>query len=297
MNRIDLGPVTITRVLEWAGPVSTVDEFFPDVPRTTWTDNQDWLAPHFWRPHDNAHPVALQSWLVHSQGRNILIDTGAGNDKTRPTNPTFDHLNTNYLEQLATVGLQPDDIDVVVNTHLHIDHVGWNTVKHSDAWTPTFRNATYFLPERDLAYYDGPNINPAARLHIDDSVLPVLQAGQATTFTDTHRIDKHLTLKSAPGHTPGTSVVKLEAGTSKAVFVGDVIHNPVQIGNPQSNSCFCVDPTAARTSRHQLLNWAADNHALILPAHFGGAGAAEVAHHGNTFNIKRWAPFTAPPPV
>ncbi len=134
-------------------------------------------------------------------------------------------------------------------------------------------------------------------MHIDDSVVPVLRAGQAVVFGDGYRVDGHLTLQSAPGHTPGSSVVILDSGTHKAAFVGDVLHNPVQIIEPDSNSCFCMDPAAARRSRHRLLSWAADHGALVLPAHFGGAGAAEITRRGDTFHVKRWAPLAAPPPV
>jgi len=241
--------------------------------------------------------VALQSWLLRSEGKNILIDTGGGNGKSRPSNPAFDHLDTQFLEQLAAAGLQPDDIDVVVNTHLHVDHVGWNTVPDDGEWVPTFRNATYLLPEQDLAYFEAASTDPARRRHIDDSVVPVLEAGQAITFAGSYRIDEHLTLEGAPGQTPGSSVVQLHSGTDRAVFVGDVLHNPVQVIQPDANSCFCLDPDAARTTRHRLLSWAADNVALVLPAHFGGAGASEVTRQGNAFQVKRWAPFAAPRPI
>lgn len=199
---------------------------------------------------------------------------------------------TDYLDQLAAAGLGPEDIDVVVTTHLHVDHVGWNTVRHDGAWVPTFPDATYLLPEQDLAHCAAPGTDPARRLHVDDSVVPVQQARQAVTSTDAYRIDEHLTLESAPGHTPGTSVVKVHSGGEQAAFVGDILHNPVQIVDPDSKSCFCLDPIAARSSRLRLLGWAADHHALVIPAHFGGAGAADVARKGDTFHVKGWAPST-----
>ncbi len=146
MTSIELGSVTVTRLMEWTGPVMTVDAFFPDVDQQIWDANKHWLAPDFWRPADDAHPVTLQTWLLRSDGKNILIDTGAGRGKQRPTNPAFDQLDTDLLEPLADVGLQPDDIDIVVNTHLHIDHVGWNTIQQDGEWTSTFPNATYLFP-------------------------------------------------------------------------------------------------------------------------------------------------------
>lgn len=297
MNSIELGEVTVTRLMEWHGPVLTVDAFFPDLARTTWLENEHWLAPDFWRPSDDANPVALQSWLLRSEGRNILIDAGGGNGKSRPANPAFDDLDTDFIGQLGAAGLRPEDIDLVVNTHLHVDHVGWNTLRRDGEWVPTFPNATYLFPERDLAYFDAPGMDPARRLHIDDSVTPVLRARQAVATGDSYRIDSNLTLEGAPGHTPGSSVVILRSGTDSAAFVGDVLHNPVQMIVPDSNSCFCVDPTAARTSRRRLLAWAADNRALVVPAHLGGPGAAEVGRRGEGFQIRRWAPFAGPQPI
>lgn len=143
MSTVELGAVTITRLMEWNGPILTVDAFFPDLDRTAWDDNRAWLAPDFWRPADDAHPVALQSWLLRSDGRNILVDTGGGSGKSRPANPVFDHLDTDLLAALDAVGLRPEDIDVVVNTHLHVDHVGWNTVSLGRGVGPD-------LPERHL---------------------------------------------------------------------------------------------------------------------------------------------------
>lgn len=295
VNSVQLGAVNVTRLIEWTGPVLTVDEFFPDVDQQTWVDNQSWLAPDFWRPADNAFPVTLQSWLLRSADQNILIDTGGGNGKPRPSNPAFDHLDNPYLEQLAAAGLAPADINLVVNTHLHIDHVGWNTVWHDGGWVPTFPNARYLFPKDDLAYFDAPGTDPVRRLHIDDSVVPVLHAGQADLFDGTYRIDEHLTMQSAPGHTPGSSVVMLNSGTSRAAFVGDVLHSPVQIIEHDHNSCFCLDPAAARESRRRVLRWAADNDALVLPAHLGGSGAAQITRRGDNFQIRGWAPF--PPAI
>lgn len=267
---MQLGAVTVTRLVEWTGPVLTVDAFFPDIERQVWVDNQDWLAPDFWRPADGAHPVTLQSWLLRSNGRNILIDTGGGNGKDRPTNPTFHHLDTDLLGPLAAEGLRPDDIDMVVNTHLHIDHVGWNTVQHDGEWAPTFPNATYLFPQADLAYFHKPGTDPARRVHIDDSVTPVQQANQAVLFSDAYRIDEHLTLEGAHGHTPGSTVVKLCSGTDRAVFAATCCTTPSRSCSPTATAASAwtprphADPVAAcsagqpTTARSSFLRTSAD---------------------------------------
>lgn len=291
MTRLQIGSVMVTRLVEWVGPVLTVGAFFPDVEHRVWVEHQELLAPNFWNPADDTHPVTLQSWLVQSGGRNILVDTGGGAGKSRPTNLAFDHMTTDLPRALAAAGLALDDIDVVVNTHLHIDHVGWNTIQQDGGWTPTFRNATYLFPRADLAYFEAAGTAPERRLHIDDSVVPVIQAGRAVLYEETYQIDDHLTLQAAPGHTPGSSVVTVTSGLECAVFAGDVLHNPVQILRPDCNSCFCLDPAEARRSRRRLLSWAADSGATVLPAHFGGAGAARVAQDRGAFRVENWAPF------
>jgi glyoxylase-like metal-dependent hydrolase (beta-lactamase superfamily II) len=125
----------------------------------------------------------------------------------------------------------------------------------------------------------------------EDSVAPVHQAGQTLLWEISHRIDAGLRLDTAPGHTPGSCVLTLTSGTDRAVFVGDMLHNPVQILEPDTNSCFCEDPAGARATRRKVLGWAADNSALVIPAHLGGHGAAEVVRDGSKFAIKGWAPF------
>jgi glyoxylase-like metal-dependent hydrolase (beta-lactamase superfamily II) len=126
----------------------------------------------------------------------------------------------------------------------------------------------------------------------EDSVAPVHQAGLTRLWEDGHRIDGNLRLEPAPGHTPGSSVLRLESGTDRALFVGDLMHSPVQILEPDANSCFCEAPAEARATRRRLLGTAAEDNALVFPAHLGGHGAAEVVRDGAGFAIKGWAPFS-----
>lgn len=127
-EQITLGDVTITRVKEFYGSARLAPElFFPDSPDGAWQEQRHWLAPDFWNPRTNECHTAIQSWLLRSQGRTILVDTGVGNHKDRPYAPVWNRLDTDYLDNLAAAGVSPEDVDIVVNTHLHIDHVGWNT--------------------------------------------------------------------------------------------------------------------------------------------------------------------------
>ncbi|MCT2593072.1 MBL fold metallo-hydrolase [Streptomyces sp. N2-109] len=297
MDEITLGEVTVTRVEEYFGPVGmTPDTFFPEAPKDVWESGRSWLVPDFLDAATNVCVSAIQTWLLRSEGRNILIDTGVGNHKERPYAPVWGHLETDFLGNLARAGVRPEDVDVVVNTHLHVDHVGWNTYLDGREWVPTFPNATYLVPRADFDFWNPanghqPRLGRGNQNVFEDSVAPVHEAGRTLLWEGSHRIDGNLRLDAAPGHTPGSSVITLGSGTDRAVFVGDLLHSPVQIMEPDANSCFCEDPEGARTTRHRILGWAADHGALVFPAHLGGHGAAEVRREGGKFAIEEWAPF------
>ncbi|MFB1044821.1 MBL fold metallo-hydrolase [Streptomyces chrestomyceticus] len=295
---IELGNVTITRVREYFGPVHmTPDTFFPDVPEETWEKNSSWMSPDFLDPDTRVVNSAIQTWLLRSEGKTILVDTGVGNHKERPYSPVWSHLDTGFLAALARAGAAPEDVDIVINTHLHVDHVGWNTYLDGRNWIPTFPNATYLMPKDDFDFWNPANghqpiLGRGNQNVFEDSVAPVHEAGLTRLWESSHRIDANLRLDAAPGHTPGSSVLTLASGTDRAVFVGDLLHSPAQILAPDANSCFCEDPAGARATRREVLGRAADTNALVIPAHLGGHGAAEVVRDGSRFAIKGWAPFT-----
>ncbi|MFJ7274383.1 MBL fold metallo-hydrolase [Kitasatospora sp. NPDC098663] len=297
-DRITLGDVTVTRVKEFYGSAGLAPgQFFPDSPDGSWEEHRDWLAPDFWDPETDECRTAIQSWLLRSEGRTILVDTGVGNHKDRPYAPVWSRLDTGYLDNLAAAGVRPEDVDVVVNTHLHVDHVGWNTRLDGRDWVPTFPNATYLMPRRDFEFWDPANGHRSVfgrgnQNVFEDSVAPVHAAGLAHLWEGTYRIDGNLRLDLAPGHTPGSSVLTLESGGDQALFVGDLVHTALQIAEPETNSCFCEDPAESRATRRKLLGRAAENNALVLPAHFGGRGAMEVARSGSKFAVKEWAGFS-----
>jgi glyoxylase-like metal-dependent hydrolase (beta-lactamase superfamily II) len=293
---ITLGNVTVTRVEEMHGQVMPADQFFPDMPEEEWKESREMLVPDHLSADDNMVVAAMQTWVLRSGGRTILVDTAIGNDKVRPAVVAWDHLRLDYLGNLARAGVQPADVDLVVNSHLHTDHIGWNTRLADGTWAPTFPNATYLMPRVDFEYWNPAN-NPDIAGGVnenafEDSVVPVLDAGQVQLWEDSHVIDGSLRLQAAPGHTPGHGVIVLESGTDRALFAADIMHTPLQARHPDHSSCFCLDPAVANATRRKLLGWAADNNALVLPAHFGGHGALEVQHQGSRFTITKWAPFT-----
>ncbi|GAA5068066.1 MBL fold metallo-hydrolase [Nocardia callitridis] len=288
-----LGNVEIFRVIEWHGPLMRGPDLLPDTTEQTWLDNADWLAPEHWAPDTELAVAAVQTWVLRSAGRTILVDTGVGNGRERPGRALFHRRDGDFLERLIRAGVQPDEVDVVINTHVHGDHVGWNTHDVDGEWLPTFPNARYLVPAADDTYFGPKNgyargRRPDDRLLYEDSIAPVHRSGQVELWDGAFRIDDALTLESAPGHTPGSSVLRLDSGADRAVFVGDMVHTPMQLLHPTCSSCLCLDPTEAASTRQRVLERAADRRELVIPAHFAGAAAVEIRRAGSRFEFGEW---------
>src|ERR1700730_10729956 len=272
--RILLGDVEVTRVPEYAGKsLATPGFLFPDSSPAYWADNAGWLDPDFYDATNGTLRTVLHTWLIGSQGAIILLDTGAGNGKERPYAPAYAHHDTAYLDNLRAAGVSPEDVDIVINTHLHVDHVGWNTRLEGRDWVPTFPNARYLICEPDFLFWD-PVRTPRPpgdgnQNVFEDSVRPVQRAGLVDLWAGQHRINSELVLQAEPGHT---------------------LRSPAQIGDPDVNSCFCEDPAMARATRRRLLAEAADRSLLVFPGHFGGHSACRVADDGGgAYIIRDWA--------
>jgi glyoxylase-like metal-dependent hydrolase (beta-lactamase superfamily II) len=296
MDTITLGDVELTRVFESRRVALPREMVFPDRDPKLWHAHSHWLAPDYWDPAEDTMFTSVQTWLLRSEGATILVDTGIGNGKDRPGMPVFHQLNSDYLENLAAAGVRPADVDLVVITHVHGDHVGWNTYWSDGEWVPTFPNARYVISRPDFDYWNPANrpaTEPVSRMTnvFEDSVEPVHRAGQTVLWEGHHTIDANLSLAPAPGHTPGTSVLTLRSGSDRAMFVGDLLHSPLQIVEPGEAPCFDEDEALATASRRRVLAEVADERALMLPAHFPGAGAAEVSRDGDRFAVKAWAAF------
>jgi len=155
-NRIQLGSAVVTRVVEWQFEVRS--SLFDQTPASGWQDNADLLVPTFFNPDIDRWRVAIQSWVIEVDGLTVVVDTGAGNDRQRPHMPPLDHLDTGFLDDVRAAGFDYNDVDVVINTHIHSDHLGWNTKLENGTWVPTFPNARYLMPAPDYRFFhpDGP---------------------------------------------------------------------------------------------------------------------------------------------
>ena len=303
-----IGGTQITRVVEWLGPVSTTDVLFSSIAEATWEREASWLDPLFTDRASRAYRCAIQTWVVRTAGMTVLVDTGVGNDRHRPQVPQFESLSSDFPARLAAAGVTPQDVDVVVNTHVHYDHVGWNTrldpaasTPGHDVWVPTFPNATYLVPAADVDHFRPENaqkMRPAtteeeqarfdgAALVFADSIAPIEVAGQLQPWSGAYDLAGRLHLRPAPGHTAGSCVLWLDDGAG-AVFAGDLLHTPAQILDPHASCAFDLDPDAARASRREVLQRAATTRSAVVPAHLPGHGGASLLPQRDGFAIERW---------
>ena len=302
MGRVQFGHALVARVLELQFDLKT--SFFPRTPPSGWQDNSDLLVPHFFDPDTDQWHIAIQSWVIEVDGMTVVVDTGVGNDRQRPHMPPLDHLNTGFLAACESAGIDRNAVDVVVNTHIHSDHVGWNTMRDNDTWVPTFPNARYVVPAADYHHFapDGPAATQSPRtaeeavaqrgnqLVFADSVLPIDEAGQLIRWSDDYQISPSLRLRPAPGHTPGSSVLWLDAG-QPAVFVGDLTHSPLQLRRPADPCAFEVNATAAAATRRRIFTEAVQANAAVIPAHYPGRGGATIRAVADQFEIDHWLDF------
>ncbi|WP_068185864.1 MBL fold metallo-hydrolase [Mycobacterium sp. UM_CSW] len=288
MRRVRFGQASVTRVLELQFDLGA--HCFPQTPPSGWRDNADLLVPDFFDPATDKWHIAVQSWVIEVDGLTVVVDTGVGNDRERPHMPPLDHLDTGFLAALAAAAVDRNAVDVVINTHIHSDHVGWNTMLEDGAWVPTFPNARYLVPAADYRHFspDGPaGGQPGDRLVFADSVAPIAEAGQLVLWSDDCQISPSLRLRPAPGHTPGSSVLWLDAGRP-AIFVGDLTHSPLQLRRPADACAFDVDAPAAAVTRRRIFTEAVGAKAAVIPAHYPGRGGATLRAVADRFDVEDW---------
>jgi glyoxylase-like metal-dependent hydrolase (beta-lactamase superfamily II) len=284
-----IGDIAITRIEEQLGFASFPPEQYIDgFEREMLTSHRHWLVPHHYAPEHDRLITSIHSWLIRTPHHTILLDSCAGNHKQRPGLPRFHNLDTPWLARLRQAGVTPEQIDIVLCTHLHADHVGWNTMLRDGRWVPTFANARYLFSATENEIGD-PRRNPAADADPQrgaayrDSVLPVIEAGQAVLVDGDHALEDALTITPAPGHTPGHVVMQLDSDAGRALFAGDAIHHALQIYSPHCNSKFCELPAEARATRARLLAHCAEKGALLFPGHFGAPHVARISHASTGF--------------
>jgi glyoxylase-like metal-dependent hydrolase (beta-lactamase superfamily II) len=289
MTSFQIGSTSVTRIEESAGLGFQAKVLLPDWHDGIIAEHKSWLVPGHFNVEKQRFVLSVHSWLIRTKHHNILVDTCGGDDKDRPDFLAFHQKKTGYLEKLAAAGLQPEDIDYVLCTHLHIDHVGWNTRLIDGRWVPTFPNAKYVFSPADLALYDpaaGIGGDKAERAQLyQDSILPIIASGQTEHVTGPHTLGDGLHIEGAPGHTPGHVILRLAEAGQEALFVGDIMHHPIQVYQPEWNSAFCIDPVAARQSRRRVLERCAEHGGLLCPAHFAAPHFGHITARGGAFTF------------
>lgn len=233
--------------------------------------------------------LSFHTFVVRTERQVILVDTCVGNDKDRPTRPSWHRRDGTFLADLAAIGVRPEDVDVVLCTHLHADHVGWNTRLVDGRWVPTFPRARYLIAAAEFDYWrrqhEATPAAPVAYGSFADSVLPVVASGQAEMVAGDYEIESGVSLEPAPGHTPGNIMLHVAEGARRAILCGDVLHHPVQLTHPDWSTHFCADPVRSRHCRHALLARCADTETRLLTAHFQAPTGGRVVRDGKAYGF------------
>lgn len=276
-----LGTISITRLLEMEGPFLTASELFAEAPAETFEAHRHWLEPNALCPATGRLILAVQSYLVRTSRHTILIDSCVGCDKSNPWFPDWHRRqDRGWLASLAAAGVQPEAVDFVLCTHLHADHCGWNTQLIDGRWRPTFPNANYILSRREVEHYAA---QPGDAYR--ESVLPVIEAGQAVLVEMDHALDDEVWLEPTPGHTPGHVAVRLASQGQEAIMCGDLVHSPIQCLYPEWAFLSDHDPALARATRQRFLEASCADRRLVLTSHFPSPSMGHVLAEGNAFRF------------
>ncbi len=284
-NTIVLGDVTIHRIVEMQAPFMSVRQFLPGLAEPVLAANRDWLRPAALDAEDRV-VLCFQSYVVRTPHHVVLVDSCIGNHKERTTRPLW-HQKTDraWMDGLAALGLGVEDIDVVLCTHLHADHVGWNTRLENGRWVPTFPRARYLFSRRELEFWQARHAVAPIEA-IGDSVLPVVAAGRCDLIASDHVLDEHLRLMPTPGHTPDHFAVALGKGRRVAAITGDLIHSPLQARYPELSMMSDSDPAQAARTRRAFLEAMCDTGELCCFAHFPSPSRGRVRRWGEGFRCE-----------
>ncbi|MBA04694.1 MAG: MBL fold metallo-hydrolase [Gammaproteobacteria bacterium] len=276
MNEIwQIGDIKVTRVVEME-VVGGSRFILPDATRDACLP-YSWMQPHFMDDSGNL-VMSIHALVIEVGERRIIVDTCIGNDKERSI-PNWSNLQTNFLKDMENIGYPVESIDTVLCTHLHVDHVGWNTRLVNGEWVPTFENARYLIGEDEWTYWDT-NEDPTSYGNVmDDSVRPVIEAGLVDLVSTSETIAPGIRLESTPGHTPGHVSVLLESRGEEAVITGDCIHHPCQITRTDWCSSADYDKDQGRVTREKFLERLVETNVLVIGTHFATPTAGHIRHY------------------
>jgi glyoxylase-like metal-dependent hydrolase (beta-lactamase superfamily II) len=277
-----IGRVAVTKIIELE--VTGGSRFL--LPQATYEAIRpiDWLCPDF-ADERGRLKMSIHALVVETPGRRIIVDTCLGNDKENRRIPTWNRLQTRFLTDLAAAGYPRQTIDTVVCTHLHVDHVGWNTMLVDGHWVPTFSRARYLMGRAEYAHWTSRPGRDDVNAVLADSVAPVSEAGLVDLVEADHQICDEVSLVPTPGHTPGHVSLRIASDGEEALITGDFMHHPCQIARPDWSSTADSDPDAARITRKEMLSRLADSSVLVIGTHFAGRTVGHVVADGAAFRL------------
>lgn len=282
MQSWKIGDVEITRIVEMevaGGSKFILPDATPEAVKPI-----EWLRPHF--ANDAGELImSIHALVVDTGSRRIVVDTCIGNDKQR-TIPNWSNLQTSFLEDLEAAGYPRESIDSVLCTHLHVDHVGWNTMLVDGQWVPTFPNARYLVAAKEWAYWDANEDESTYGSVLADSVRPVVEAGLTDFVDERHRLCDEVWLEPTPGHTPGHVSVHIASNGQEALITGDFIHHPCQMARLDWCSSADYDREQALTTRNEVLSKYADGDVLIIGTHFATPTAGHFRRDGDAYRFE-----------
>jgi glyoxylase-like metal-dependent hydrolase (beta-lactamase superfamily II) len=279
--RWQIGDVRISRVVEIEG--SSPGTFFFAEATPEKLLQHAWLKPHF-MTDDGRLIASIHAFVIESQGRAIVVDTCVGNDKPRDVK-AWHMRKGRFLEDMMEAGFPRERVTTVLCTHLHVDHVGWNTRLEQGRWVPTFPNARYLIGRKEWDYWKNA-AEGGDKVVRDDSVRPILEAGLADLVESDHHVTNEVFLEPTPGHTPGHVSVRIRSKGEEAVVTGDLMHHPVQCAEPGWASNFDVDANAARVTRRGFLARYRDGKTLVLGTHFAAPTGGRIAPEGAAYRLR-----------
>ncbi len=278
-----VGDVTITSVPESSDPTSP-KFMFSSIDKDgvlALREESPWLEPFV---GDKGHLLQkIHCCIIDTGSERIAVDTCVGNDKERG-NPLWHEQQGPFLDRLSASGYSPESITHVVCTHLHVDHVGWNTRLVNGEWVPTFPNAEYLFVEVEFDHWSNTEDlfgDPV----FEDSVAPIKNAGLANLVGSDYVIGDAVSFESTPGHTPGHISIRVDSGDQRAIITGDMAHSPIQIANPDLSSSFDTDPDMARSTRLEAFARWADGRTLVIGTHFGTPTAGTMHVDGDAYRL------------
>jgi glyoxylase-like metal-dependent hydrolase (beta-lactamase superfamily II) len=290
MKPVTLGRMTVRKVFEMeSGPPMPL--IVPGITPQDLAHLATWYRDDSLGPtaEQSAFMMSMHSYVLQLDGLTVLIDACNGNHKQRSI-PDVNQAQTPFLENLASLGLTTHDIDLVLCTHLHFDHVGWNTKLENGKWVPTFANARYLFSRRDFEHFGTQELESDHVRAFRDSVMPVYEAGKAELIEEDkviHRqIGDGIWLEPAFGHSPGNFSVLAECGGERAIFWGDVLHHPVQLVRPDLTMSFDGEPQMARETRLRTITRAIAENLVCFPAHFRDPSAGRVLRDGGVYRYR-----------